>query len=51
MIRKSFRAGRWLSEFTRGNWHAGTIDGSLVTLVGITRGPETQDHECYLEYV
>ena len=35
----------WLSEFSRGNWHVGTIDGKLVALVGITREPETKAHE------
>jgi ribosomal protein S18 acetylase RimI-like enzyme len=48
---KAFGPERWLSEFTRGNWHVGTIDGRPVSLVGITREPETKAHECYLEYV
>jgi RimJ/RimL family protein N-acetyltransferase len=46
---------RWREEFRRGDWYVGMADGQPldepVSLVGITREPDTPAHQCFLEYL
>lgn len=48
---KSFTEEKWRAEFIRGSWNVGYADGRPVSLVGITREPDTPMDQCYLEYV
>jgi len=44
----------WRAEFSRGDWYVGIADGQPpddpISLVGITREPDTPAHQCFLEY-
>ena len=46
---------KWQSEFTRGDWYVGMAapesPDKPVSVLGITREPDSPDHHCFLEYV
>ena len=42
---------RWQTEFDRGNWIVGELDGKHVCLTGVTRESGAPADERYLEYV
>jgi ribosomal protein S18 acetylase RimI-like enzyme len=46
---------KWQSEFMRGDWYVGMVapesPDKPVSLLGITREPDTPAHQCFLEYV
>jgi ribosomal protein S18 acetylase RimI-like enzyme len=46
---------KWQSEFMRGDWYVGMAasesPGKPVSVLGITREPDTPAHHCFLEYV
>jgi ribosomal protein S18 acetylase RimI-like enzyme len=42
---------RWQTEFDRGDWIVGELDGEHVCLTGVTRESGAPVDECYLEYV
>ena len=48
---KYYGEDEWRAEFKRGDWNVGRLRGQLVSLLGVTREPETPMHECYLEYI
>lgn len=50
-VEKNFDEDRWRAEFIRGSWNVGYADGQPVSLIGITRTPDTPIDQCYLEYV
>lgn len=50
-LEEAFTEDKWRAEFIRGSWNVGYADGQPVTLVGITREPDTPIDQCYLEYV
>jgi ribosomal protein S18 acetylase RimI-like enzyme len=50
-LEEKYDEARWRAEFIRGSWSVGYSDGQPVSLVGITREPETPMDQCYLEYV
>ncbi len=41
----------WLAEFDRGSWHVGLVESEPVSLLGVTREPDTPSDECFLEYI
>lgn len=43
--------GRWQTEFDRGDWVVGDLDGKQVCLAGVTRQSGASRDERYLEYV
>jgi RimJ/RimL family protein N-acetyltransferase len=47
----SWGEDRWIAEFGRGDWSVGFVADQPVSLLGVTRTPDTQCHECYLEYM
>jgi ribosomal protein S18 acetylase RimI-like enzyme len=50
-LEKAYDESRWRAEFIRGDWHVGIVDGTPVSLIGITREPGASAHKCYLEYL
>src|ERR1700722_6174603 len=44
---------KWQSEFTRGDWYVGMAapesPDKPVSVLGITREPDSPDHHCFLE--
>ena len=47
----SWGEGQWIAEFGRGDWSIGFVADQPVSLLGVTRTPDTPSHECYLEYM
>jgi ribosomal protein S18 acetylase RimI-like enzyme len=47
----SWGEDQWRAEFGRGDWSVGLVADQAVSLLGITRTPDTPCHECYLEYM
>jgi len=47
----TFGRQQWLAEFDRGAWLACRMDGSPISLLGITREAEGPPLECYIEYL
>jgi RimJ/RimL family protein N-acetyltransferase len=41
----------WRAEFDRGDWYVGFVDGTPVSLVGVTRDADTPDEARYFEYL
>ena len=48
---KFYGEGQWRAEFTRGDWNVGFVYGRAVSLLGVTRDPDTPADACYLEYL
>jgi RimJ/RimL family protein N-acetyltransferase len=52
---EAFGEASWRAEFNRGDWYVGIADGQPpdepVSLVGITREPDTPAYQCFLEYL
>jgi ribosomal protein S18 acetylase RimI-like enzyme len=48
---ETFGENSWRAEFDRGGWCIGFREGQPVSLLGVTREPDTPQHQCYLEYV
>ncbi len=48
---REFTEDRWRAEFMRGSWNVGIEAGQPVSLVGITREPDSPADECYLGYL
>jgi GNAT superfamily N-acetyltransferase len=46
-----YSAAQWRAEFDRGTWYLGVLDGTPVSLLGVTREPGAPDSQCYLEYL
>jgi RimJ/RimL family protein N-acetyltransferase len=51
---ETFDEASWRAEFSRGDWYVGIAGGQspheAVSLVGITREPDTPTHQRFLEY-
>jgi ribosomal protein S18 acetylase RimI-like enzyme len=50
-VEVTFTEDKWRAEFNRGSWNVGYADGQPVSLIGITREPDTPMDQCYLEYI
>lgn len=50
-IEREYPAGRWTTEFERGDWYAGMNRGADVSLIGVTREPGMPESERYIEYM
>jgi ribosomal protein S18 acetylase RimI-like enzyme len=48
---KEYSPKRWQTEFDRGDWIVGELDGLHVCLTGVTQESGAPKDECYLEYV
>jgi ribosomal protein S18 acetylase RimI-like enzyme len=48
---KGYGEDFWRTEFTRGDWTIGHLDGIAVGLIGTTREPHTPPDQCYIEYL
>jgi ribosomal protein S18 acetylase RimI-like enzyme len=47
----AYKEDRWQQEFSRGQWWVGYLGVEAISLLGVTREPDTPPDECYLEYL
>ena len=48
---RAYGPEQWRSELTRGQWHAGVVNGVPVSLLGVTREPGAPSWQCHLEFL